>query len=237
MRRGDFAGAVDVFLQQQKKHVLTRILSVDLADRFHFYLRSRLQKELEAICHPDPLRALYIFLNLNGPRRHLFEHFEAIDQRRSEFQMPFNDSDFLEQITALPIESCLYHQFYVKWLELFPPAVLAVPWQAYPGHVPSTVPFRDDLPDQWTIATPETTAYWSAKKRNLIRQSAAMLSDSDFPYPVLRKSHLQLMHWGSRLKIGDYGYALMAALTYYRYWKLTGGKCEMPTRALSAGGI
>ncbi|MGZ3797841.1 MAG: hypothetical protein ACXVB1_15830, partial [Pseudobdellovibrionaceae bacterium] len=176
---------------------------------------------------PDPVRALYIFLNLNGPRRRLVRHFETIDQLRTEFQMPFNDSEFLEHITALAVEPCLYHQFYVKWLSFFDPAVLAVPWQAYPGHVASSVPIPDKLPNQWT-PTPATALYGSAQKRDLLEQSAAMLSDPDFPRPVLRKSYLQLMQWAWKLKLGNYGYALRAALTYYHYWKMAGGNCELP---------
>ena len=81
MRLGDLGGAVDVFLRQQRRRIQTRILDPEFAGLFpSSYLHSRLCSELEAIGHPDPVRAFYIFLNLNGPRRHLESHFETIDQ-------------------------------------------------------------------------------------------------------------------------------------------------------------
>ena len=55
-----------------------------------------------------------------------------------------------------------------------------------------------------------------------------MLADADFPRQVLRKSHLRLMRWASMLKLGNYGYALNTALTYYHYWKMAGGRHELP---------
>ena len=146
--------------------------------------------------------------------------------------MPFDDSDFLEYVTALPIEPCLYHRFYVKWLAFFSPEVVTVPWQAYPGHVPSPVPIRDGLPDQWT-AEP-SGSHDLAVKASLLANSAAMLSDAGFPGDILRKSYLRLLRWVWKLDLGDYGYALTAGLTYYRYWKVAGGRYELPEASTSS---
>ena len=231
MRGGNSSGAVDVFLRQQKKNIPTRIMHPRLAKQFRGYLQSRLRRELDAIHYPDRLRALYIFLILNGPRRHLESHFDNMDQHRIEFQMPFNDSEFLEYVTGLAIEPCLYHRFYVKWLSFFNPAVLAVPWQAYPGHVPSTVPIRDDLPDQWSADASDS--HDLAFKASLLARSGAMLSDAGFPVHILRKGYLRLMRWIWKLNLGNYGYALTAGLTYYRYWKIAGGRYELPRASTS----
>ena len=227
LRSGDLDSAIDVYLRQQNKVMLTRILDPELAVQFHGHLHARLRMELEAIHHPDPVRAFYIFLNLNGPRRHLVNHFETIDQHRLEFQVPFYDSELLEYLTSIAVDPCLYHQLYVKWLALFDPAVLAVPWQAYPGHVPSSIPIPDDLPDQWNA--PASDTHQSARDRDLLEQSAVMLSDADFPHRVLRKTFLRLMRWAWQLKLGNYGYALKAALSYYSYWKIAGGRYELPS--------
>jgi hypothetical protein len=224
-REGDRSGALAVFLREQKKHIPTRILNPGLARQLDTYLHAKLTSELDAIRYPDPLRALHIFLNLNGPRRHLEGHFDSIDRHRVELQMPFNDSEFIEYITALPIEPCLYHDFYVKWLSRFDPAVRAVPWQAYPGHVPSVVPVPDNLRDQWTA--PSSRSHELAIKADLLGRSAAMLADSGFPRAILRRGRLQLMRWAWKLDLGNYDYALKAALTYYRYWKIAGGAYEL----------
>lgn len=226
LRSGDLDGAIDVYLRQQHKIILTRILDPELAAPFHGHLHARLRSELEAIPHADPVRAFYIFLNLNGPRRHLVNHFETIDQHRLEFQVPFYDSELIVYLTAIDVDPCLYHQLYVKWLSLYDPAVQEVPWQAYPGHVPSPVQIPDDLPDQWNA--PASTAHQSALERDLLERSAVMLSDPDFPRPVLRKSYLQLMRWAWKLRLGNYGYALKAALAYYHYWKIAGGRYALP---------
>ena len=226
LRRGDLHGAIDIFLRQQKKNILDSILNPKLSRQLHGHLHSRLYSELDAIRYPDRVRVLHIFLNLNGPRRHMESHFGAIDQHRLEFQMPFNDSDFLEYVTGIPVEPCLYHHFYVKWLSFFNAEVSGVPWQAYPGHVSSPFSIPKTLPDQWTA--PISSSYQAVLKTDLLRRSSVMLSDKGFPHPVLRKSYLRLMRWAWKLNLGNYGYALRAALTYCRYWNTAGGSYELP---------
>lgn len=226
LRSGDLDGAIDVYLRQQHKIILTRFLNPELARQFYGHLHARVRSELEAIHHPDPVRAFYIFLNLNGPRRHLVNHFNTIDQHRLEFQVPFYDSELLEYLSAIAVDPCLYHQLYVKWLALFDSAVREVPWQAYPGHVQSTVPIPDNLPDQW--AAPASSAHRLALQRDLLARSSAMLSDQDFPHRVLRKTYLRLMRLAWKLNLGNYDYALKAALSYYHYWKIAGGRYELP---------
>jgi hypothetical protein len=225
LREEDVDGAIDTFLRQQKRVLLTRILAPALARRLHGHLHARMRKELEAIGYPDPLRNFYIFLNLNGPRRHLEKHFDTIDRHRLENQVPFYDSELIEYLTSISAEPCLYHRLYTRWLELFPPAVAAVPWQAYPGHVASPIPIPETLPDQWT--QPASAAHEARVERELRARSAAMLASADFPHRILRRAPLRLMWWAWRLKAADYAYAMEAALTYYGHWKVTGGMCEM----------
>ena len=225
VRAGDMPGAVDVFLSEQKKNIQTRILHPRLARAIPGYLRSRLCSELDAIDYPDRLRALFIFLILNGPRRHLEGHYDSIDLHRLEFQMPFNDADFLEHVVALDIEPCLYHRFYVKWMSLFDPAVTEIPWQAYPGHVPSPALAGQDLPDQWVAELPEGQV--ARTRVDLMRRAREMLSDRNFPTVVLRRNHLRLMYGIWRANLANYGYAIKAALTYYHYWRMTGGRHDL----------
>lgn len=226
LRAGDTSRAIDVFLRQQKKVLLSRILNPELADQFDGHLHKRMLNELSDIGYPDPVRALYIFFNLNGPRRHLVEHFETIDQHRLEFQVPFYDGEFLEYLTGLAVEPCLYHRFYVRWLSFFDAAVREVPWQAYPGHAPSIVPVPDDLPDQWSGGA--SSAYRSDSGNDLVKRAEVMLSAPDFPSRVLRKSSLRLLLWAKKLGFGDYSYALKAGLAYYDCMKDCKGAYELP---------
>ena len=231
VRAGDMRGAVDAFLAEQKKNIQTRILNPRLARAIPGYLRARLCSELERIDYPDRLRALFIFLILNGPRRHLEGHYDSIDLHRLEFQMPFNDADFLEHVVGLDIESCLYHRFYVKWMSHFDAAVSEVPWQAYPGHIPSPAMAEQHLPDQWSAALPE--GHVEDVRADLLRRAREMLADRNFPQVVLRRSYLRLMYLIWRANLADYGYAIKAALTYYHYWRLTRGRHELDVSRLS----
>ena len=151
LRRGDLHGAIDIFLRQQKKNILNSILNPKLTRQLHGHLHSRLYSELDAIRYPDRVRALHIFLNLNGPRRHMESHFGAVDQHRLEFQMPFNDSEFLEYVTGIAVEPFLYHHFYVKWLSLLQRSSFGA-CLGRPTLDTSHAPFR--FPRPWQINGP-----------------------------------------------------------------------------------
>jgi asparagine synthase (glutamine-hydrolysing) len=221
LRAGDTAGAIDTFLDQQKKAISSRILAPSWSIQFKDHLREKLLCELSSIkAQRDPVRTFYIFLNLNGPRRHLFNHFESIDQHRLEYQVPFYDGALMEYLTAAPAEPFLYHRLYVEWLDCFDRTVKNIPWQAYPGHVACSVDIPEDLPDQWTA--PATIEHQEKKKMELLTQSALMLADKNFPTHLLRKHYLRLTLWAWKLKLRDYSYALKAALAYYQYWKNSG---------------
>jgi hypothetical protein len=232
IRVDDIPGAVDVFLAQQKKNIQTRILRPRLARSLRGYLGGRLCSELERIRYPDRLRALFIFLIVNGPRRHLEGHYDRIDLHRLEFQMPFNDADFLEHVVGLDIEPCLYHRFYVKWMSQLDPAVSQVPWQAYPGHVPSPA-VDETVPDQWIVTLPDAEV---AKARgDLLHRGREMLADRNFPHVVLRRNYLRLMHSMWQLDLANYGYAIKTALTYYHYWRMTDGRYRLSRSGLADG--
>lgn len=231
LRAGDTPSAIEYFLQQQKKSLLSKILAPEVASQLQGHLQKRLSRELKDIHYSDPVRAFYIFLNLNGPRRHLVNHFETIDQHRLEYQVPFYDSELLEYLTSLPVDPCLFHRLYVDWLSLFDSAVRDVPWQAYPGHVPSIAPVPDDLPDQWGGGA--ASGYRSDSDRELFELAGAMLPAPDFPVKVLNRWYLRLMLWASKLGVRDYGYALKAGLTYYRYARNCGGRCELPREVVN----
>lgn len=224
LRAGDWDGGIRTFLSQQSKSVLTRILKPEVAKNFEGHLAGRMKHELLAQHQSDPVRALYIFLNLNGPRRHLVNHFETIDQHRLEFQLPFYDSELMEYLTALPVDPCLYHGFYVRWLSLFDKTVLEVPWQAYPGHVPSPVPVPEHIPDQWNM--PASSLHQAKLRNDLDARTRAMLKDKAFPTQVLNKPVLWLMHRAWSLGLANYDYALRAALVYAKYGGQAKGQFE-----------
>lgn len=224
LRTEDIDGAIGVFLEEQKKAILMRLLKPKVAAALDGHLHDQLRRELNNIDHPDLVRRLYIFLNLNGPRHHLAHHFESIDQHRLEFQVPFYDSHFLEFLTSIKPEPCLYHEFYVKWLSFFDSSVLSVPWQAYPGHVPSIAPIPRNLPNQWQL--PATVKHRTIQRRELVKRTHEILGSQDFPGWLLRKNYLRCANWLYQCKLSDSSYPLRTADTYYRYWHACQGKYE-----------
>jgi hypothetical protein len=222
LRAGDMDGAIKLFLQEHKRVILQRLLKPDVAAALAGHLQKQWRSELDQITHPDPVRRLSIFFNLNGPRRHLVRHFETIDQHRLEFQVPFYDSHFLEFLTAIPLDLCLYHKFYVKWLSFFDGSVLAVPWQSYPGHVPSFAPVPEHLPDQWQA--PASARHRKIQRRDLLRRIQQILKSADFPDLLLRREYLKVAKWLCEFRLKDYSYALQTAETYCKYWEACKGK-------------
>jgi asparagine synthase (glutamine-hydrolysing) len=105
--------------------------------------------ELERLDCADPARALYVFLLENDQRRHLSNHFENLDRLPIEFIEPFFDAEVLAAVCRLPLDYCLRHRMYNQWLRCFPPQIMQVPWQYYPGHEKCPIPMPADLSTQW----------------------------------------------------------------------------------------
>jgi hypothetical protein len=107
-------------------------------------------EELERLTCADNARKLYIFLLENDQRRHNMRHFEDLDRKRLEYVEPFYDAEVLARVSRLPIDFCLGHRMYNQWLHHFPPQVMQVAWQSYPGHEPCPVPQPPNLTYQWS---------------------------------------------------------------------------------------
>lgn len=87
-------------------------------------IQDGIREELSKLHCKDKGRRLFLFLMLNGRRhRKLGKHFENIDLHRLEFQLPFFDGSFFAAILAFPMDDCLRHRLYLRWMSLFPPAV------------------------------------------------------------------------------------------------------------------
>jgi len=145
--------------------------------------------------------------------------FEDIDLYRVEFLTPFFDSDFVASVVECPLDLCLGHKFYTKWISCFPALYTSVPWQTYPGHEPCPLPVPAGLPNQWDARQGRRQ-----DETALLRVARAMLDAPDFPTPILRKGALRLATWIHRTGARDYGYVINAAETYHRYWKVCGGR-------------
>jgi asparagine synthase (glutamine-hydrolysing) len=105
--------------------------------------------ELERLRCADSARALYVFLLENDQRRHLAAYFENLDRMPVEFIEPCYDAEVLSAICRLPLDFCLRHRMYNAWLRHFPPPIVQVPWQHYPGHEKCPLPLPAGTSTQW----------------------------------------------------------------------------------------
>ncbi len=229
MRAGRTDEAIETFLQDEGMSVTRRLLQPDVDKVVGQSLHEGIREELAELHCQDPARSFYLFLMLNDQRRKLAAHFENLDQHRLEFQLPFFDAEFLALVVSLPVELCLGHKFYTKWLELFPAVVTQVAWQTYPGHEPCPLPAPEGTAYQWDDAYQKTQL--AVLKRELMKQSSSMLSARDFPKEILRKNYLRLASLIYQAGLRDYSYVIQSAWKYYTYWKMCDGQYALPSGA------
>jgi hypothetical protein len=218
MRQGEKHSAIDEYLLQQSAHIPLRMLKSSYRTPLSRVLHEDIQQELDDIHCEDPGRSFYVFLLLNDQRRHLALHFEDIDAHRLELQLPFYDSDFLTAIVSTPIDLCLGHRFYSKWLDFLPSEVKQVPWQTYPGHEPCPLPIAEGLTYQWDGRT------LKLRKRELLSEGDRILGSKDFPGKILNRHYLRATSLLYRASVRDYGYLIQAAGTYHKYWLRCSGQ-------------
>jgi hypothetical protein len=222
LRRGDRETAIREFLRTENKHIVRRLLKPAALAAAEPIIEQGMREEFDDLHCEDPGRNLYIFLLLNDQRRHLANQYERIDLSHIDYIEPFFDSDFLAFITSVPLDLCLLHRFYNKWLKLFQVPVSTVPWQAYPGHEPCPIPQPPGLVSQWNNSKLEVLQ--DSFKGQLLSESKTLLKEANFPAHLLDRHYLRLAHLAYRFNLRDYGYVLEAAVVYNRYWGTCGGK-------------
>jgi asparagine synthase (glutamine-hydrolysing) len=222
LRGGDRRGAIREFLRAENKQIVRRLLNPAALAVAEPFIEQGIEEEFDDLHCEDPGRNLYIFLLLNDQRRHLANQYERIDLSHIDYVEPFFDSDFLSFITSAPLDLCLLHRFYNKWLKLFQAPVSTVPWQAYPGHEPCPLPQPPGLVSQWNNSKLEVLQ--DRFKDHLLLDSRTVLKEVNFPTQLLDRRYLRLAHLAYRFNLRDYGYVLEAAVVYNRYWGACGGK-------------
>lgn len=214
MQRGDIDQAISLFT----RGVSPRIIKRDARGSVTNLPMQGVREELLDIECADGGRRFHLFLMLNDQRRHLARHFEDIDIERIEFQLPFFDADFLDSVLRLPNEPLMFHNFYMDWLARFPDGLDQIPWQAYPGHVPCTLPRPAGLKYQWD-------EYYDRKLYKQMRRATArlgmkMLADARFPRHLVSRPSLAAAVILTGLGVGDYSYLIKTASTFHQYWKV-----------------
>ncbi len=215
-------GRVDEALKHYRKTERTDLtrkpLNKEVFQQYRKWPFTSLKDDLQRFEAEEPGRAFYFFLMANDQRRSLHGVFEDIDLHQLEFIMPFFDSDFLEAVAKVPIDECLYHRFYVRWIRCFGEAVSAVPWQSYPGHVPC--PIEDDPSLGYQFDSDYSSAWSNAKTAIRLRKAREMVTSKSFPHHILSRSSIALAYVLGLARSKRLTYAIEKGYEYFRYWKV-----------------
>jgi len=222
-RSGSVRDVVEQMNRRWGGEVLRRVLQPSVANSARDATRRGLTAEFERFRGIDAGRRLHLLLLYNDQRRHLAEHFEDIDLHRLEFELPFFDSEFVAAMVTAPVDLCLGHKFYMRWLQRFPASLRSVPWQTYPGHEPCPLPIPQELGYQWAAR-----GYAGNLKRvrrvARLQEAQSVLLTTPFPKPLIRRNALRIAVWLYRLRLRDLGYLFRTVELYSRYWRRSDGR-------------
>lgn len=147
--RGDVTGAMRHFLDFNRIALSSRILTAPARQCLPQLLFDSVLSEVNRYPREDIARRIYLFLLFNDQRRHLFQHFETIDQHGLELLTPFFDAKFLKAVAATPAHWGVLHRLYAQFFEHLPEFARRTPWQTYPGHQPCPLPSDPNASYQW----------------------------------------------------------------------------------------
>jgi len=148
--QGDLENAIKYFLDFNRLGLPTRFLTAVAKHQLPRTIVENVRAEINRYPRADMGRRIYLFLLFNDQRRHLFKHFETIDQHGLELLTPFYDTAFLQAVAATPARRGVLHRLYADFFNYLPGFARRTPWQTYPGHVPCPVSAPSNLRYQWS---------------------------------------------------------------------------------------
>jgi hypothetical protein len=170
------ADAAKYFLQLNRIALPTKAMSRSASSMLPSHLHKAVLAEMQRYPRHEPGRQIYMFLLFNDQRRHLFKHFETIDQHGLELLTPFYDATFLKAIAATPVRQGILHRLYAEWFEYMPEQARKTRWQTYPGHVPCPIKTEDVGSYQW--ATDKDRYYRASFRERLLVAKKAFIAFS-----------------------------------------------------------
>jgi asparagine synthase (glutamine-hydrolysing) len=147
-RAGDTQRAARALLMGKDVGIASFLFGAARARALTAQLHTQVMAALDAQNPDDPGRRLQLYLLENQEPEQLRPAYENADRLGFDIAAPFYDPALLTKWLAVPLDEALYHQAYVQWMQRLP-FVTSVPWQAYPGHVQSSLPLPVHA-DQWS---------------------------------------------------------------------------------------
>lgn len=164
---GDLQAAVTHFLDLNHMALSSQVFTRTARQQLPQMLWESVMCEVNRYRRDDLGRQLYLFLLFNDQRRHLFKHFESIDQHGLELLTPFFDTAFLKSVASTPVQWGVLHRLYAEFFEHLPEFARKTPWQTYPGHVPCPVAGDPGASYQWTPTESKNEAFSARRKTSM----------------------------------------------------------------------
>lgn len=219
--RGDIEGMVKHFMDFNKLSLQSSILTASARENLPRILLESVLKEFNRYPREDIGRQIYLFLLFNDQRRHLFKHFESIDQHGLELLTPFYDAEFLKAVAATPSQWGILHRLYGQFFECLPAFALKTPWQTYPGHLPCPIPSDQITSYQWArSSTPEKAGL---VERSKIAMKIAMAFRREMKPQVFSGARIWRAALIHALGFRDYWYILRLLQVYQRHDSIARG--------------
>lgn len=172
--RGDLNAALGQFFIYNRLTLPLKVLSTGARQALPKMITTNVLSELNRYPRADLGRRIYLFLLFNDQRRHLFKHFESIDQHGLEFLLPFYDAQFLKMVADTPSRWGVFHNLYARWFDHLPVDARSTPWQTYPGHQPCPITGDSSLSYQWSSRSQPAKAGFKSR----LHLSSELLKES-----------------------------------------------------------
>jgi hypothetical protein len=214
-KQGDMEEAVSYFLAFNHIGLSTGVLSASTRRHLPQQLFDSVLKEVNRHPCQDMGRRLYLFLLFNDQRRHLFKHFESIDQHGLELLTPFFDARFLLAVAATPVRWGVLHRLYGHFFVQLPAFAHQTPWQTYPGHEACPVKGADaDKVGHYQWSKTPYRDGWMARMRCAWQLIGSVRSS--LQTPIFSRPRVWLAALGHALGLWDSRY-ILARLELYRH--------------------
>jgi hypothetical protein len=215
-RSGNPGAAADGYIRRKGAVVPGRLFRPVHREALASATRDGIRAELGRFRPEDPGRLMDLYLLTNATRAQLHAYFDVIDLCRLEHQLPFFDADFVRVAQGIPIDWLQRHDLYHQLLPAFDPVVTAVPWQAYPGHLPCPMPVPAGSQPQWQIAADR------GFRRQALRRASLRLLKGPLPFDFLDRAYVTSVSVAQLVGVSRYGYAIAAANSYMGWWNASG---------------
>lgn len=213
LRARRYNEAARIHVERKFMRLRSTLLKREERARFASYFENRIADILASYAGRDPGRAIQWFMLTTQERYQVTGLYENNDLCRIEYVMPLFDAKLIAAFQRFPLDECTGHKLYDKWMDRFPQVVRSVPWQAYAGHVASSLPLPDgDI--QWK---PLSADYHEQQRRTALARYKAVKETGASRPPFIRPEVELAALLFTRCGHSKLAYLLDSA-TIYRAW-------------------